>query len=306
MVQNRGLGKGLSALIPGVTSKQTEDKLTNSIIEIPLIKIVPNKNQPRTNFDEESIRELADSIQAFGLIQPIIVRSLDRGGMYEIISGERRYRAVKLLGLNTIPCIVNYNVDNLASLEMALIENVQRDDLSPIELSHAYKQLIDEFKLTHEDLSKRIGKSRVSITNTLRLLSLPIEVQKLVNDNKLSAGHARALLSLENKEEIINLAEQIVNDDLSVRATEKLVGLILKETPTDSSKILKSNIKKFEPISFKKIPDVEKEVSDYLDAPVKISMGKKKGKIEITFGSVKDFERIINKIINKETAEEKL
>src|SRR5659263_284320 len=197
---NRGLGRGLSALIPGMDSKSIEDKLQNRIVELPLVKVTPNKNQPRQNFKEQSLNELAESIREFGIIQPITVRSLDGGGLYEIISGERRYKAAKMLGLATVPCIINQNVDEIVSIEMALIENIQRDDLTPIELSHTFKQLIDEFKLTHEELSKRIGKSRAAITNSLRLLLLPLEVQKMVDTGSLSAGHARALLSLENRE----------------------------------------------------------------------------------------------------------
>ena len=207
---NRGLGRGLSALIPGMDSKSIEDKLQNRIVELPLVKVAPNKNQPRRNFKEQTLNELAESVREFGIIQPIIVRSLDGGGMYEIISGERRYKAAKMLGLATIPCIINQNVDDVASLEMALIENIQRDDLTPIELSHTFKQLIDEFKLTHEELSKRIGKSRTAITNSLRLLLLPLEVQKMVDAGSLSVGHARTLLSLENKEEQIKLDRKSV------------------------------------------------------------------------------------------------
>ena len=302
MAQNRGLGKGLSALIPGVTAKVSENKIDNTIIEIPLVKIVPNKNQPRTNFNEDTIKELADSIKTFGLIQPIIVRSIDKGGMYEIISGERRYRAFQMLGLNTIPCLINQNVDDLASLEMALIENIQRDDLSPIELAHTFKQLIDEFNLTHDELSKRIGKSRTAITNSLRLLLLPLEIQKMVNEEIISAGHARALLAIESKEEQINLAEKIAINDLSVRETEKLVSEINKKLTKEISTFNNYNDLKVKKdlnlLQLNKLPILEKTVSDFLDAPVKIKVSKTKGKIEIMFGSVKDFERIINKIVS--------
>src|SRR4030043_72758 len=223
---NRGLGRGLSALIPGMDSKSIEDKLQNRIVELPLVKVTPNKNQPRQNFKEQSLNELAESIREFGIIQPIMVRSLDGGGLYEIISGERRYKAAKMLGLATVPCIINQNVDDIASIEMALIENIQRDDLTQIELSHTFRQLIDEFKLTHEELSKRIGKRRA-------------------------------------KEE--------------------------------SSEIKPKN----KPLNFEKLPDVTQLISDYLKAPVNIKVGKRKGKIEILFGSVKDFERIVNRIVGK-------
>ena len=289
---NRGLGRGLSALIPGMDSKSIEDRLQNRIVELPLVKVTPNKNQPRQNFKEQTLNELAESIREFGIIQPIIVRSLDGGGLYEIISGERRYKAAKILGLATVPCIVNQNVDDIASLEMALIENIQRDDLTPIELSHTFKQLIDEFKLTHEELSKRIGKSRAAITNSLRLLLLPPEVQKMVDTGSLSAGHARTLLSLENKEEQIKLANQVVEQDLSVRQVEGVVRSKVKAKSSETKS--KKKLPEFE-----KLPEVTQLVSDYLQAPVNIKVGKREGKIQILFGSVKDFERIVNRIVGK-------
>jgi len=289
---NRGLGRGLSALIPGMDSKSIEDRLQNRIVELPLVKVTPNKNQPRQNFKEQTLNELAESIREFGIIQPIIVRSLDGGGLYEIISGERRYKAAKILGLATVPCIINQNVDDIASLEMALIENIQRDDLTPIELSHTFKQLIDEFKLTHEELSKRIGKSRAAITNSLRLLLLPLEVQKMVDTGSLSAGHARTLLSLENKEEQIKLANQVVEQDLSVRQVEGVVRSKVKAKSSETKS--KKKLPEFE-----KLPEVTQLVSDYLQAPVNIKVGKREGKIQILFGSVKDFERIVNRIVGK-------
>ena len=289
---NRGLGRGLSALIPGMDSKSIEDRLQNRIVELPLVKVTPNKNQPRQNFKEQSLNELAESIREFGIIQPIMVRSLDGGGLYEIISGERRYKAAKMLGLATVPCIINQNVDDIASLEMALIENIQRDDLTPIELSHTFKQLIDEFKLTHEELSKKIGKSRAAITNSLRLLLLPLEVQKMVDTGSLSAGHARTLLSLENKEEQIKLANQVVEQDLSVRQVEGVVRSKVKAKSSETKP--KKKLPEFE-----KLPEVTQLVSDYLGAPVNIKVGKRKGKIQILFGSVKDFERIVNRIVGK-------
>ena len=295
MNQSRGLGRGLSALIPGVTTKPVDDKAGSSIMEIPVSKIVPNKNQPRHNFDQETLQELANSIAEFGIIQPVIVRNLDRGGMYEIVSGERRFRAAKMLNMPSVPCIINYDINDLASLEMALIENIQRDNLTPIELSHTFKQLIDEFKLTHEELSKRVGKSRTAITNSLRLLLLPVEIQKMVDDEKLSAGHARALLSVEDKNEQLFIAQNIIDNDLNVRDTEKLVArqkrLKKDGTGQAGSKSLKM-------MQLNKLPDVKKAVSDFLSAPVNIKIGKNRGRIEILFGSVKDFERIVHKIID--------
>ena len=173
-------------------------------------------------FSEDSLAELAESIKEFGVIQPIVVRKLDGVEKYEIITGERRYRATKNTGITTIPSIVVNDIDDISSLEMALIENIHREDLSPMEKAHTYKQLIEEFKITHEKLSKRIGKSRASITNTLRLLALPVEIQKMVNEGKISEGHARAILTLDNDNERINLANHIIKNDLSVREAEKL------------------------------------------------------------------------------------
>src|SRR4030042_5394509 len=289
---NRGLGRGLSALIPGRDSKSIEDRLQNRIVELPLVKVTPNKNQPRQNFKEQSLNELAESIREFGIIQPIIVRGLDGGGLYEIISVERRYKAAKMLGLATVPCIINQNVDDIASLEMALIENIQRDDLTPIELSHTFKQLIDEFKLTHEELSKRIGKSRAAITNSLRLLLLPLEVQKMVDTESLSAGHARALFSLENREDQIKLANHIAEQDLSVRQVEGVVKSKIKAGSSETKPKKKL-------LEFEKLPEVTQLISDYLQAPVNIKVGKRKGKIQILFGSINDFERIVSRIVGK-------
>ena len=294
VAQNRGLGRGLGALIPGAETKTYEDSLGNRIIDLPLSKIIPNRNQPRQSFNEDSLNELAESIKEFGVIQPIIVRNTGKGDTYEIISGERRYKAAKNLGFNSIPSIINQGVDDISSLEMALIENIQRDDLTPIELSHTFKQLIEEFKLTHEELSKRIGKSRTAITNYLRLLLLPLEIQKLVADERLSAGHARALLSIESKQDQIDLAHKIIDNDLSVRTVEKLVNKIVRDK-TEVKRIKASKL-----LQFEKLPDIEMKVSDYLGVPVIIKVGKRKGRIEIFFGSVKEFERVVSKIIGKQ------
>lgn len=282
----RGLGRGLGALIPTV-SKPAEGE-SNAVVEIPLDRIIPNKNQPRNRFDDESLSELAESIKEFGVIQPIVVRKIDGEEKYEIITGERRYRATKKIGINTIPSIVVKNIDDISSLEMALIENIHRDNLSPMEKAYTFKQLIDEFKITHEKLSRRIGKSRTSITNSLRLLTLPIEVQKLINEEKISEGHARSILAVSGKEERIKLAGLIVKKGLSVRDAERLVGKKDKHAQEkEANKILQ----------FSKFPEISRRMSNYLNTPVKITMGKKKGKIIVEFGSVKDLERIVGKIV---------
>jgi ParB family chromosome partitioning protein len=291
MAQSRGLGRGLSALIPSSTSRVVDEKIDIRMVEIPLSKLTPNKNQPRQKFADDSLGELAESIKEFGLIQPIVVRSIDRGESFEIISGERRFRAAQMIDMEKIPCIITHDIDDLSALEMALIENIQRDDLTPIELSHTFKQLIEEFNLTHEQLSKRIGKSRVAITNYMRLLLLPLEVQRMVDEGELSAGHARALLGLEDKASQTEVAGLVVKKDLNVRETERLVNRKNKEKSIDAKE------KTVRVLRLNKLPQVEKKVADFLEAPVNIRIGKNKGRIEIVFGSVKDFERIVQKII---------
>ncbi|MBM3702429.1 MAG: ParB/RepB/Spo0J family partition protein [Actinobacteria bacterium] len=282
----RGLGRGLGALIPSIDRPSESE--SNVIVELPLDKIIPNKNQPRNRFNEESLNELAESIKEFGVIQPIVVRRLDGEEKYEIVTGERRCRAIKKIGINTIPSIVVKDVDDRSSLEMALIENLHRDDLRPMEKAYTFKQLIDEFKITHEQLSKRIGKSRVSITNSLRLLSLPPEVQKLINEEKISEGHARSILAIEGKEERVKIANLIVKNGLSVRDVERIAGK--KREPAGDKEAKKV-------LQFSKLPEISQRMSEYLSAPVKITMGRKKGKIVIEFGSIRDLERIVGKIV---------
>lgn len=282
----RGLGRGLGALIPSIDRPSESE--SNAIVELPLDKIIPNKNQPRNRFNEESLAGLAESIKEFGIIQPIVVRRLDGEEKYEIVTGERRCRAIKKIGINTIPSIVVKDVDDISSLEMALIENLHRDDLRPMEKAYTFKKLIDEFKITHEQLSKRIGKSRVSITNSLRLLSLPPEVQKLIDEEKISEGHARSILAIEGKEEKVKIANLIVKNGLSVRDVERIA--VKKREPAGDKEAKKV-------LQFSKLPEISQRMSEYLSAPVKITMGRKKGKIVIEFGSIRDLERIVGKIV---------
>jgi len=282
----RGLGRGLGALIPSIDRPSESE--SNAIVELSLDKIIPNKNQPRNRFNEESLAELAESIKEFGVIQPIVVRRLDGEEKYEIVTGERRYRAIKKIGINTIPSIVVKDVDDISSLEMALIENLHRDDLRPMEKAYTFKQLIDEFKITHEQLSKRIGKSRVSITNSLRLLSLPPEVQKLIDEEKISEGHARSILAIEGKEEKVKIANLIVKKGLSVRDVERIA--VKKREPAGDKEAKKV-------LQFSKLPEISQRMSEHLSTPVKITMGRKKGKIVIEFGSIRDLERIVGKIV---------
>ena len=284
----RGLGRGLGALIPNINrSTEVADNIESRVFELGVDQIEPNKNQPRRTFNEQSLSELADSIREFGIIQPIIVRRLNGEERYEIITGERRFRAAKQIGLTSIPAIINVNIDDTSSLVMALIENIHRENLSPIELAHTYKQLLDEFNITHEDLSKKVGKSRATITNSIRILNLPVSVQKLIDEGKVTTGHAKVLVSLKKADDQLLVAELIIKNDLSVREVEKIVNL--KNNPP--VKKLPESI-----VQLTKLPALSQKISDFLNAPVKIMQGKKKGKIEIEFGSVGELERIVEAI----------
>ena len=229
----RGLGKGLDSLIPNAlgetkTKKEavakakseaiTEEKEPQTLVKIT--KVEPNREQPRKNFDEDALQELADSIKQFGLLQPILVQ--DRKDYYEIIAGERRWRAAKLAGLKEVPVIIrNYTEQEI--VEISLIENIQREDLNPIEEAQAYKRLLTEFHLKQDEVAERVSKSRAAVTNSIRLLKLNEDVQRMVVDEMISTGHARALLAVENPEEQYNLAQRIFDEKLSVRDVEKLV-----------------------------------------------------------------------------------
>lgn len=286
----RGLGRGLGALIPNLNkSPEVTENVENRVFELGIEQIEPNKKQPRRNFNEESLSELSDSIKEFGIIQPIIVRKLNGEEKYEIIAGERRFRAAKQAGLTSIPALINTNIDDTSSLAMALIENIHRENLSPIEQAHTYKQLLEELNITHEDLSKRIGKSRASITNLIRILNLPISVQKLIDEGKVTTGHAKVLVSLKKPEDQLQVAELIIKNDLSVREVEKIVNL--KNNPPEKKQT-------DDVVKLTKLPDVSQKISEYLNAPVKIIQGKKKGKIEIEFGSIGELERIVKSIIS--------
>ncbi len=284
----RGLGRGLGALIPSVDKTSEEGPKKERVMELLLDDIVPNKNQPRSKFKDDTLDELAESIKEFGVLQPIIVRIIEGEDKYEIIAGERRVRATKKNGITTIPALVVEKVTDTASLEMALIENIHRDDLSPMEQAYCYKQLIDEFTITHQEMSKRIGKSRTAITNILRLLTLPLEVQKLLDDDSISEGHARALLGLESREDQIKIGKKIAEKGMSVREVEKLVDS--KKQAQDGTNVRKA-------LQFNKIPRITQQLSDHLETLVRINIGKKKGKIEIDFDNIKELERVVRKIV---------
>lgn len=224
-----GLGKGLSAIF---SENETEDK--NEIVSLKISQIEPNRKQPRRHFDEDAIAELADSISRHGVLQPILVRPLIFGG-YQIVAGERRYRACRLAGLTEIPAIIRELSDG-ETMQLALIENLQREDLSPLEEAKGYRALIDDFGFSQEDVARTVGKSRSAVANTLRLLSLPDGVKELLEEEKISAGHARALLAVEDQEKAEAAAKKIADENLSVRDTEALVKDLLTDKPEKKPK----------------------------------------------------------------------
>lgn len=275
MVNKRGLGKGLGALIP-----ENEEQAGNSIIEIKLTDIEPNDKQPRKEFGDEALTDLAESIKEHGVVQPIIVRKL--GGGYQIIAGERRWRASRLAGSKTIPAIVK-DCTNLEVMELALIENLQREDLNSIEEALAYKSLIEEYKMTQEEISKQIGKSRPAIANSLRLLQLPQEIKNMIAMGKISQGHARALLAIEGDKKQLEIAEKIIEQQLNVRQIEKLAKTEKKkekkETELDSYQL--------------EIKQLEERLKTALGTKVVIQHKKDRGKIEIEYYSNDELDRII-------------
>lgn len=292
--KKQALGRGLSALLkdPSNDIKSAEDKnadkLVGHIVELDLEYVEVNPFQPRTSFNEEALRELASSIKELGVIQPITVRKLDYN-KYQLVSGERRFRASKLIGLETIPAYIRIANDQ-ESLEMALVENIQRQDLDSIEIALSYQRLIEEINLTQEQLSERVGKNRSTIANYLRLLKLDPIIQTGIRDGFLSMGHGRALINIEDPQLQLDIYEKILANSLSVRETEKLVRDLDPENPvekpTSASPALSKNFRK-----------TLKEFSDHLGAKVDVKVSKKgNGRLIIPFSSEEDFNRIKNLI----------
>ena len=289
---SRGLGKGLDSLIPmsesskPVTEKNATTKEENQAAEtvVKITQVEPNREQPRKNFDEDALQELADSIKQFGLLQPILVQ--DRKTHYEIIAGERRWRAAKLAGLKEVPVIVRDYTDQ-EIVEISLIENIQREDLNPIEEAQAYKRLLTEFNLKQDEVAERVSKSRTAVTNSMRLLKLCDEVQQMIIDDMLSTGHARALISIEDPEQQYTIAQKIFDEKLSVRDVEKLVKNLNKpEKPKKESKEDKSLDIIYQ--------DIEEKLKQSLGTKVEISSkGNGSGKVEIEFYNHDDLDRII-------------
>ena len=285
---NKGTGlnkkRGLDLLIKSnVEDAEVSEKYKNSIVLMNISKVVPNRSQPRKNFNEDALNELADSIKEHGIIEPLIVQ--DRKDHYEIIAGERRWRAANIAGLTEVPIIIK-DLTELEIVELALIENIQREDLNPIEEAQAYKRLIDEFNLKQDEVADKVSKSRTAITNTMRLLKLCPEVQQMLIDEMISAGHARALLGIENAQVQSELAQQAFDQKMSVREIEKLVRNIGKEK--------KAKAKKDEQISIA-YKEYENKLKEKLGTKVNINLKENgSGKIEIEFYSNDDFERIID------------
>ncbi|HEY2041820.1 MAG TPA: ParB/RepB/Spo0J family partition protein [Jatrophihabitans sp.] len=259
-------------------------------------EIIANKKQPRTVFDEEALAELTYSIKEFGVLQPIVVRQVDTPeGGYELVMGERRLRATIAAGLDTIPAIVRDTTDD-AMLRDALLENIHRAQLNPLEEAAAYQQLLEEFGATHDELASKIGRSRSQVTNTIRLMNLPVPVQRRVAAGVLSAGHARALLGLGNRDHQEDLAARIVAEGLSVRATEELVALAANAGADNRPTTRKKTAPR---ISAPALVDLASKLSDTLDTCVRVDLGRRKGKITVEFGSVDDLERIVAMIAPK-------
>ncbi|HEX6130372.1 MAG TPA: ParB/RepB/Spo0J family partition protein [Actinomycetota bacterium] len=291
MAKRGGLGRGLSALIPGAPEA---GEAPSGLLEVPVNAVAPNPKQPRTRFDDETLGELAASIREVGILQPIVVRRAGDGA-YELVAGERRLRAARLAGLATVPVVLR-DSDDSELLREALIENIHREDLGPIELAEAFRELLEELGLTQEELADRVGVSRSHIANTIRLLSLPIEVQQLLADEKLSAGHARALLALGDAEAMTTLALRVVAEDLSVRQTEEVVRRFI-EAPAPKAAASQQATPP-EPGSDVGVAEVEEILSEQLATRVSIQMGAKRGgRVVIEFGSPDDLERIVSEIV---------
>lgn len=292
MAKSRGLGKGLDSLIPvgnadgkgkiGINSVPVSEEKPDKMVKITMVE--PNRDQPRHKFDEEALNELADSIKQYGIISPIIVQ--DRKDHYEIIAGERRWRAAKIAGLKEIPVIIK-NFTEQEIVEISLIENIQRENLNPIEEALAYKRLLTEFHLKQEEVAQRVSKSRTAVTNSMRLLKLADEVQQMIIDESLTTGHARALITIEDQSKQIEIAKKVVNEKLSVRDIEKLVKDLNKpKKEKKESKQLKNDFI---------YQDIEEKLKQSLGTKVTVSAKEDgSGKIEIDFYSSEELDRILD------------
>ncbi len=284
MARRGGLGKGLGALIPA-----GEPVGIGGLEEIPVSSIRPNPYQPREHFDEEELASLSDSIREVGILQPVLVRETSDG--YELIAGERRWRAARRVGLQNIPALVR-DTDDASALEHALVENVHRADLNVLEEAAAYQQLIEDFGLTHEEVAIRVGRSRTSVTNTMRLLQLPPSVQRMVRDRSLTMGHARALLGSPDRALQEQLAKRIVAEGLSVRAVEEALRASTSPAETNGETRGKEAPSATRSLRPPGLLELESLLGDHLDTRVKVDMGSKRGKVTIEFSGLEDLERI--------------
>jgi ParB family chromosome partitioning protein len=275
-----GLGRGLGALIP--TSAVAPQ--AGGLAEIPIASIRPNPQQPREHFDEEALAALAESIREVGVLQPVLVREADDG--FELIAGERRWRAARRVGLQTVPAIVRV-ADDASMLQQAIVENVQREQLNPLEEAAAYQQLIEDFSFTHDEVATRVGRSRVTITNTLRLLQLPPSIQRHLKDGSLRMGHARALLGTPDRAFQEQLARRAVAEDMSVRAVEEAVRE--REDHPAQRVAAQGTVTKLRPPG---LLELEELLGDYLETRVRITMGPRHGRLQVDFATLEDLERI--------------
>ncbi|CAB4895972.1 unannotated protein [freshwater metagenome] len=308
MARLGGLGKGLGALIPSDLAGEVGgdsgggDTDRARLIEVPIESLSPNPNQPRVHFDEDSLTELAASIREIGVLQPVLARDMG-DGTYQLVAGERRWRAARRAGLSTIPAVVR-TTDDLSSVEQALVENLHRQDLTPLEEAAAYQQLIEDFGLTHEQVSSRVGKSRSAITNTLRLLSLPPAIQHLLADGRLSAGHARALLGSPDRAFQEHLAKRAVGEGWSVRAVEDAIRDRQAgggdSTSTDVTSVTPQDGAGLTPVTRLRPPgllELEHLLAEYLHTRVSVTMGAKRGRVSIEFADLEDLERIYRTMV---------
>ena len=276
MINKRGLGKGLGALIP-----ENEEKIQNAIIELKITDVEPNENQPRKAFDDQALTDLSESIKEHGVVQPIIVRQVGSG--YQIIAGERRWRASRLAEKKTIPAIVK-DCSNLEVMELALIENLQREDLNSIEEALAYKSLTEEYNMTQDEIAKQIGKSRPAIANSLRLLQLPQNIKSMIAEGKISQGHARALLAIDGEKKQLEMAEKIISQQLNVRQIEKLAQETKHKEKTDTP-----------PDRYQlEINQLEEKLKASLGTKVTIQHKRNRGRIEIEYYSNEELDRIVD------------
>lgn len=285
MSRRSGLGKGLDALIPAELREKSETAVLRDVL---IDHVVPNPHQPRDHFDEEALSQLASSVGEVGVLQPILVR--EAGDEYEVIAGERRLRAARKAGLTTIPVLVR-SAEGSSTLEAALVENLHREDLNALEEAAAYRQLMDEFGLTQDQIASRVGRSRSAVANTIRLLQLPVAIQRMIVEGLLSAGHGRALLAIENEDDQRALADEIVREQLTVRAVEqRLQNAPPEEAESDAGE--KASPAEPSPVPDAGVLELEELLAARLDTRVSVRMSKGRGRITITFADVDDLERI--------------